>query len=138
MRLLNLIVIVALVVAAGYVYRIKFDSTVQAERVAKLRMQIRHERDAIAMLRAEWARLDSPERIERLARRHLPLKSEDARQFDDLAHLPERPAPPPGEESGDPIGAMIDNLEEIDTLTGTISAPATRPAAAADPATADR
>jgi cell division protein FtsL len=131
MRLLNLIVIVALVVAAGYVYRIKFDSTVQAERVARLRAEIRRERDAIAKLRAEWARLDSPDRIEQLARRHLRLKPEDATQFDDLDRLPERPQLPSEPDSGDPIGAMIDNLEDLDTLTGTIAAPATRPAAPA-------
>ena len=30
MRLINLIVVIALVLAAAYVYKIKFDSTVQA------------------------------------------------------------------------------------------------------------
>src|SRR5215469_5372523 len=117
MRLLNLIVIVALVLAAGYVYRIKFDSAAQAERVAKLRSEIRHTRDSIAALRAEWARLDSPNRIERLARRHLLLKQEDATQFDSLDRLPERPAPPVAPDTGDPIGDMIENLEDLDTLT---------------------
>ena len=38
MRLLNICVIAALVLAAAYVYKIKFESTRQAERVAKLRM----------------------------------------------------------------------------------------------------
>ena len=41
--------------AAAYVYEIKFESTLQAERVAKLRGEIRREHDAIAALRAEWA-----------------------------------------------------------------------------------
>src|SRR6202161_4803179 len=91
MRLLHLIVIVALVVAAAYVYRIKFEATVQAERVAKLRVDIRHERDQIANLRADWARLDNPARIERLAKRHLPLKPVEATQLDGFERLPERP-----------------------------------------------
>ena len=55
MRLLNILVICALVLAASLVYKIKFDSTLQAARVAKLRNELRHERDAIAVLRAEWA-----------------------------------------------------------------------------------
>jgi hypothetical protein len=55
MRLLNLLVIGALIVAASYVYKIKFDSTLQAERVAKVRSELRNERNAIAVLRAEWA-----------------------------------------------------------------------------------
>ena len=60
LRLLNLVVIGALVLAAAYVYRIKFDSAAQAERLARLRGEVRHERDAIAALRAEWGQLDNP------------------------------------------------------------------------------
>ena len=36
MRLLNILIICALILAASVVYKIKFDSTLQAERVAKL------------------------------------------------------------------------------------------------------
>ena len=92
MRLLNFLVIAALVLAAAYVYRIKFETTLQAERLAKLRSEIRRERDAIAVLRAEWAKLDSPARIQSLARRHLPLQPIAPTQIDNLDQLPERPA----------------------------------------------
>ena len=81
-RLLNICVIAALVVAAAHVYKIKFESTRQAERVAKLRMEIRGEHDAIATLRAEWSKLDNPARIQELAQRHLKLKPIEPRQFD--------------------------------------------------------
>ena len=50
MRLLNILVIGALILAASFVYKIKFDSTLQAERVAKLRGELRRERNAIAVL----------------------------------------------------------------------------------------
>ena len=60
MRLLNILVICALVLAASVVYKIKFNSTLQGARVAKLRNELRRERDAIAALRAEWAKLDTP------------------------------------------------------------------------------
>ena len=63
LRVLNSLVIAALVLAAAYVYKIKFESTLQAERASKLRAEIRRERDAIATLRAEWGELDSPNRI---------------------------------------------------------------------------
>jgi len=105
MRLLNILVIGALILAASYVYSLKFDSTLQAERVAKLRSELQSERNAIASLRAEWAKLDSPARIEALARRHLPLQPVKPHQFSDFGQLPER-APP-----GDPIGAMLDPKE---------------------------
>ncbi|HXZ45328.1 MAG TPA: hypothetical protein VEH02_01190 [Pseudolabrys sp.] len=91
MRLLNILVIGALIMAASYVYKIKFDSTLQAERVAKLRGELRHERNAIAILRAEWAKLDTPGRIQGLADRHLDLRPVETTQFDSLDRLPERP-----------------------------------------------
>ena len=121
MRLLNIMVIGALILAASFVYKIKFDSTLQAERVAKLSGELRRERDAIASLRAEWARLDTPGRIQGLASRHLALRPIQPTQFDSLDQLPDRPpavVPPP---STDPIGAMIAPAEP-DT-TGSVPAP---------------
>ena len=105
MRLLNILVICALVVAAAAVYKIKFVSTLQAARVARLRNELRHERDAIAVLRAEWAKLDRPARIQELADRFLKLQPIKPRQFDDFSKLPARPAAPAA--SSDPIGALI-------------------------------
>jgi len=126
LRLLNLIVIGALVLAAAYVYRIKFDSAAQAEKLARLRSEVRHERDEIAALRAQWGELDNPDRIEALAKRYLQLKSIAPTQFDALDHLPDRPPPPPEAEraeSRDPIGGIIEDLQEP-TSTGSIPAAA--------------
>ena len=111
MRLLHLIVVAAFVCAAVYVYKIKFDATVQAERVAKLRSEIRRERDAVAALRAEWSQLDNPIRIQGLARRHLILKPVEATQIDSFDRLPERPIDALPPNSNDPIGAMIESSE---------------------------
>lgn len=121
LRLINICVIAALVAAAANVYRIKFESTVQAERVNKVRAAIRGERDAIATLRAEWTRLDNPARVQSLASRHLPLKQFEAWQVDQLDGLPDRPPDfaQPGEP--DPIGAMIETLDH-DLTTGSIKA----------------
>jgi hypothetical protein len=91
MRLLNLCVVGLLVVAAAYVYEIKFESTLRAERIAKMRSDAQRERDAIAALRAEWATLENPARLQGLARRHLQLRPADATQYDSLDRLPERP-----------------------------------------------
>jgi len=124
LRMLNFVVIGALVLAAAYVYRIKFDSTVQAERLAKLRGEVRRERDDIAALRAEWGQLDNPERIEVLAKRYLQLKPIAPTQFDALDHLPDRP-PQPSTATTDPIGGMIENLQEPASVTGSIPAAAT-------------
>src|SRR4249920_2535561 len=91
MRLLNILVIGALILAASFVYKIKFDSTLQAERVAKLRGELRRERNSIAILRAEWAKLDTPGRVQGLADRHLALQPVKSSQFDNFERLPERP-----------------------------------------------
>jgi cell division protein FtsL len=127
LRLLNLIVIGALMLAAAYVYRIKYDATVQAERLARLRGEVRQERDKIAALRAEWERLDNPERIEALAKRFLQLQPIAPTQFDTLDRLPERP-PQDVAARTDPIGGMIDELDKPNTVGTTGSIPATAPA----------
>ena len=116
MRLLNLLIIGALIVAASVVYKIKFDATLQAETVAKMRGELRHERNAIALLRAEWTKLDTPARLEALAKRHLALRPVEPTQFDDFEHLPERP-PKPDPVTADPIGAMLASP----TTTGSVT-----------------
>jgi hypothetical protein len=135
MRLLNIFVIGALVLAASYVYKIKFDSTLQAERVAKVRTELRRERDAIAALRVDWARLETPPRIEALAQRYTRLKPVDPNQFDDFSQLPERPPSLPRPKQDDPLAALLAlpdpmraNMTPFDTHpTGSISAPAEAP-----------
>jgi hypothetical protein len=120
LRILNALVMVALVTSAAWVYKIKFDSTLKAERVAKLRGEIRKERDAIAALRAEWSQLERPDRLQPLAQRHLKLKPMETAQFDTFEKLPERPRPlvPPG--TSDPIGAIIEIFADEEVLTGTL------------------
>jgi len=118
MRLLHLVVVVALVSAAVYVYKIKFDSTLQAERIAKLTTDLRHMRDVNAALRAEWSRLDNPGRIQGLAERHLNLRPIEGTQFDTLDHLPDHAPPAAAAEAPDPIGAMID-MQAPDYPTGS-------------------
>ena len=144
LRILNFVVIGVLVLAAAWVYRIKFDATVQAEHLAKLRSEVRQERDQIAALRAEWGELDNPARIEALAKRFLHLKTIAPTQFDTLDHLPDRP-PQNVTASSDPIGGMIENFEEPGTFGTTESIPgataspagsAQTPAAPAAPAPA--
>ena len=129
MRLLHLLVIGALVFAAAYVYRIKMDSTVRTERVLKLHAEIREERDKIAVLRAEWARLDSPLRLQGLVERHLPLKPLNANQYNDLRNLPERPPNLVKPGDPDPIGSMIGTLQaaaDAPAVTGSVRQPEDR------------
>ena len=77
-------------------------------------------RDTIAALRAEWSELDNPARIEALAKRHLPLKPIAPTQFDTLDQLPERPLHFVKPNEPDPIGAVIEHLEESTATTSSL------------------
>jgi cell division protein FtsL len=121
LRLLHMVVLAALFLAAADVYKIKYESTLQAEKVAKLRGEIRREQDTIANLRAEWSKLDRPDRIQELAQRHLTLKAAEIVNYDPLDRLPERPIPivPPG--VADPLGALIETFADPEAVTGSAS-----------------
>ena len=126
MRFLHLLVIGFLVFAAAYVYRIKMDSTVRTEQVLKLHSEIRAERDKIAALHADWAKLDSPQRLQGLVERHLPLKPLNANQYSDLKNLPERPPSLVKPGDPDPIGSMIGTIEaatDAPAVTGSVPQP---------------
>lgn len=126
MRIIHFLVIGVLVFAAAYVYRIKMESTSRTERVLRLNAEIREQREAIAALRAEWAKLDAPHRLQGLAERHLPLKPLIAAQYDQLKNLPERPPNFARPGSGDPIGAMLETIDaaaDATTVTGSVPAP---------------
>ena len=125
MRVIHLLVIGALVFAAAYVYRIKMGSTSRTERVLRLHAEIREQRDAIAVLRAEWARLDAPLRLQGLAERHLALKPLNATQYDSFKNLPERPPRLVRPGDPDPIGAMIQAIDSV-AVTGSVPAPENR------------
>ncbi len=119
MRFIHLFVICALVFAAAYVYRIKMDSTVRTEKVQRLRADIREQREATAALKAEWAKLETPSRMQDLAERHLGLKPVVANQYDPLKNLPERPPNFARPGAPDPIGAIIDTIDN-ESITGSI------------------
>ena len=121
MRIIHLFVVGVLIFAAAYVYRIKMESTSRVERVQRLNAEIREQRDAIAVLRAEWAKLDAPLRMQGLAERHLGLKPITAQQYDQLKNLPERP--PNFTRDPDPIGSMLNTIEagaDANLITGSV------------------
>jgi len=114
-RFLNLILISALVAAAIGVYSIKYEATLQAEKVAKLRREIDSEKVAVAALRAEWARLSQPERLEDLARKHLDLAPMRVEQIIKATDLPEKSV------EGDLIAKKLEGLglgPESSEMTG--------------------
>jgi cell division protein FtsL len=104
-RILNVIVVGCLIVAAVTVYEVKYQSTYKAQAVARLNGEIRAEREKIATLNAERSRLTTPGRIQTLAERYLGMKALDVSRIDDFSALPEKAA-----SAGDPLGDFIESL----------------------------
>lgn len=116
LRFLNIIAILVLVGSAVYAYSIKYQTSYRAEQITKTKIEIRQERDAIAVLRAEWTYMTRPERIQQLADAYLPgMKQVEATQVVAAQALPER------SPRVDSIGQKLDSLG--------LSMPATPPVA---------
>ncbi len=64
--LLHLSAAVLVVVCATWAYRVNYATQEAADRVADLRQEIAGEREAIAVLNAEWAYLNRPDRLRAL------------------------------------------------------------------------
>lgn len=106
-RILNFVSVIALLAAAGAVYHVKYSSAFDAQKIAKLRDEIRWERDRIATLNAEWARRTTPDRIQTLAEHHLEMQPLDTTRMDTLASLPAKP-----EQTTDALAGMLEALAD--------------------------
>lgn len=105
LRFLNLVAIAALFGSAVYAYTTKYQTSYRAEQIAKTNIEIKAERDAIAVLRAEWAYMSRPARLQELADKYLPdLQPLQVAQLVDVNAIPERSA------RGDGIGDKLDAL----------------------------
>lgn len=87
MRIVSLLLMSCLVTLSFAMYEAKYDTVEVEEQVSALRLNIQKERDAIAILRAEWSHLNRPERVERLARKHLGMAPVQARQMVTMEQL---------------------------------------------------
>ena len=73
LRFVNICLVLGLVALAYGIYQVKYEARGLDADIASLGKKIDEERDAIAVLRAEWSLLNRPERIERLAQKFLKL-----------------------------------------------------------------
>ncbi len=73
LRFVNICLVLGLVALAYGIYQVKYQARGLDTDIASLGKKIDEERDAIAVLRAEWSLLNRPERIERLAQKYLKL-----------------------------------------------------------------
>jgi hypothetical protein len=117
LRILNVLAIVVLVGSAVYAYSIKYATLYQSERMVKMKHELQNEKDALAVLRAEWAHVANPVRIETLADQHLGGQVMQLSQIATLATLPDKAA------RGDEIGAKMKDLGLSEATAAPSDAP---------------
>jgi len=93
-RLINCILLGVMVVAAVVVYDMKHRVETASVHVAKLEREIVREREAIALLKAEWSYLTQPARLQELISRYdmyFELNNVGADQIATAGDIPMRP-----------------------------------------------
>lgn len=100
-RLLNVLAVIGLMASAVYAYSTKYDTLYQAGQVSKLKTELHKERQATAVLRAEWQLLTRPDRLQAMVERHLALEPIGTEHLARLSDLPARP------DRGDEIGRLL-------------------------------
>lgn len=111
-RYLNAIAVFALLGSAAYAYSIKYETILYASKIQKLKNANQRQQDHVSMLRAEWAHLSRPERIQTLADKHLQLQQ---LKLDQIVSFKDIPARPPKTDS---IGRKL-KLLGLDAPTST-------------------
>ncbi|BAQ17025.1 cell division protein FtsL [Methyloceanibacter caenitepidi] len=81
LRFVNICLVLGLAALATVIYQVKYEARSLDEKIVLLERQIEDERDSLAVARAEWSLLNSPERIERLAKKYLELNPANPQQI---------------------------------------------------------
>jgi cell division protein FtsL len=103
-RLSHILAIGALIASAVYVYSLKYQTIFASEQIVATRHLIARERDAINTLRAEYARLVRPDRLQALADKQLDMQPLALNQIVKAEDLPETSA------KVDSIGRKLESL----------------------------
>jgi cell division protein FtsL len=124
LRFVNICLVLGLVALAYVIYQVKYQTRSLDAEIAVLGKKIDEERDAIAVLRAEWSLLNRPERIERLAKKYLQLAPAKPSQLVTLDTVTDRDFDRIRVEAAEPAQAPA--------AKATTKKPASKPAVAAN------
>lgn len=129
-RLLNVFAIVALLGSAIYAYSIKYQTIFYAEEIVHLRHEIRTEKNAIGMLRADFTHLTRPARIAALASKFLDMQQPSLTQIVPIDRLPDKvPAKDPIGRKLQAMGLAAPSSTPRDPDMSSPTTPASKPAA---------
>jgi hypothetical protein len=138
-KLFHIVAIGALIGSATYAYTIKYETLYHGEELARLTLQVRKEREAIAVLKAEWQHLNRPDRLQALSERYLQLQPLASTQLVRFSDIPNRG--PKVDDIGKKIEALGISADGAPTAsiprpgpTAPGSAPGSAPSSAPSPA----
>lgn len=86
----SLILLALSTAAGGALFHVSFAVGELEDRLVRLNRDIRADREAIHVLRAEWSFLNQPARIEELSQRYLEMAPLDGHQISSAAAVPVR------------------------------------------------
>lgn len=105
LRTLDIVLIVVMTATATVTYSIKHQADLKLEEVQKLEAEIKLQQDTIDLLKADWALMKQPNRLEHLVKvygHELMLQATEPTQLANPVELPmlkaDVPPPPPSEE----------------------------------------
>lgn len=108
-RLLNVLALLAVISSATWAYSVKYETILVAEKLRKRETELNREKDAVAILQAEWHLLNRPERLAALAKPEAGMQTVSAKQIVRPSDIPQ---------------ATPDHADKIDALlTGSIPTP---------------
>jgi cell division protein FtsL len=115
LKMLNAALVGAVLVSAYFLYAQEHATRKLERTIAKVDRQMNEEREKIKLLDAEWAALNRPERIQKIAEEELHLKVLQPQQFVPLAEMATRlPQSQPLKleaQNKDEIGAMLEKMQ---------------------------
>jgi cell division protein FtsL len=114
LRLVNAMLVMGLLVSAYFIYRLEHATRSGEREIARIEAQITEERESFKLLTAEWSLLTRPDRIERLAAKHLQLRAMGPLESDIPSRVPAAPIIAPGTPGTDPIGDVLKELGETE------------------------
>lgn len=88
-RFLNILALIAMIGSATWAYSVKYETILVAEKLHKREAELGRERDAIAILQAEWQLLNRPLRLQALAAPEAGMRPISARQVVHPADVPQ-------------------------------------------------
>lgn len=117
MRALAVLVWIGLCAVTGVaLFHVAFQVERLETELSNLNRTILSEQEALEVLEAEWAYLNRPDRISRLADKYLPELSEaEASQIVPISEIPEpAPFPVPGPSASPAVQALLAATKEQD------------------------